>query len=155
MQNLNFPSYSFRFKNSENKLSIFDVIRKKFIILTPEEWVRQHVVSFLLEEKKYPKSLINVEKVLMVNGLRKRYDVVVFNPNGTIFVLIECKAPEVKISQAVFDQIARYNMTLDAEFLMVTNGLNHYFCQMDFENEKYEFLRELPTYGENKIEERK
>jgi type I site-specific restriction endonuclease len=146
MQKLNFPSYSFRFKNSENKVSIFDAIRKKFIILTPEEWVRQHVVQFLLEEKKYPKSLINVEKVLMVNGLRKRYDIVVFNPNGTIFILIECKAPEVKISQGTFDQIARYNMTLEAEFLMVTNGLNHYFCLMDFENEKYEFLRELPNY---------
>ena len=155
MQKLNFPSYSFRFKNSENKVSIFDAIRKKFIILTPEEWVRQHVVQFLLEEKKYPKSLINVEKVLMVNGLRKRYDVVVFNPNGTVFILIECKAPEVKISQATFDQIARYNMTLEAEFLMVTNGLNHYFCLMDFENEKYEFLRELPNYGEEKLEQRK
>jgi len=148
MQKLNFPHYSFRFKNSENKVSIFDEIRKKFIILTPEEWVRQHVVRFLLEEKQFPKSLINVEKVLMVNGLRKRYDVVVFNPNGTIYILIECKAPEVKIAQATFDQIARYNMTLEAEFLMVTNGVNHYFCQMDFENEKYEFLRELPNYVE-------
>jgi predicted type IV restriction endonuclease len=147
MQKLNFPSYTFRFKNSENKVSIFDEIRKKFIILTPEEWVRQHVVRFLLEEKKYPKSLINVEKVLMVNGLRKRYDVVVFNPDGSIFVLVECKAPEIKTSQATFDQIARYNMTLKAEFLMVTNGLNHYFCLMDFENEKYEFLRELPNYN--------
>jgi predicted type IV restriction endonuclease len=146
MQQLNFPSYSFRFKNSENKVSIFDEIRKKFIILTPEEWVRQHVVRFLLEEKKYPKSLINVEKVLTVNGLRKRYDIVVFNPDGSIFVLIECKAPEIKTAQSTFDQIARYNMTLKAEYLMVTNGLNHYFCQMDFENEKYEFLRELPEY---------
>jgi predicted type IV restriction endonuclease len=146
MQQLNFPSYSFRFKNSENKVSIFDEIRKKFIILTPEEWVRQHVVRFLLEEKKYPKSLINVEKILNVNGLRKRYDIVVFNPDGSIFVLIECKAPEVKTAQATFDQIARYNMTLKAQYLMVTNGHNHYFCQMDFENEKYEFLKELPVY---------
>lgn len=146
MQKLNFYSYSFRFKNSENKVSIFDQIRKKFIILTPEEWVRQHVVQFLLEEKKYPKSHINVEKVLEVNGLRKRYDVVVYNPDGSIYILIECKAPEIKIAQATFDQIARYNMTLDAQFLMVTNGLDHYFCQMDFENEKYQFLAELPTY---------
>jgi predicted type IV restriction endonuclease len=150
MQKLNFPSYIFRFKNSENKVSIFDAIRKKFIILTPEEWVRQHVVNYLIEEKKYPKSLINVEKVLKVNGLRKRYDIVVFNTDGSIFILIECKAPEVKIAQVTFDQIARYNMTLEAEFLMVTNGLNHYFCLMDFENEKYEFLRELPDYGEIK-----
>jgi hypothetical protein len=146
MQQLNFPSYSFRFKNSENKVSIFDEIRKKFILLTPEEWVRQHVIWFLLEEKKYPKSLINVEKILSVNGLRKRYDIVVFNPDGSIFVLIECKAPEIKTAQATFDQIARYNMTLKAQYLMVTNGHNHYFCQMDFENEKYEFLKELPVY---------
>ena len=147
MQQLNFSSYIFRFKNSENKVSIFDEIRKKFIILTPEEWVRQHVVQFLLEEKKYPKSLINVEKVLKVNGLRKRYDVVVFNSDGSIFILIECKAPEIKIVQATFDQIARYNMTMNAQYLMVTNGLNHYFCQMDFEKEQYTFLENLPEYN--------
>jgi hypothetical protein len=146
MQKLNFYSYSFRFKNSENKVSIFDEIRKKFIILTPEEWVRQHVIQFLLEEKKYPISHINVEKILKVNGLRKRYDVVVYNPDGSIYILIECKAPAIKIAQATFDQIARYNMTMNAQFLMVTNGLNHYFCQMDFENEKYQFLAELPNY---------
>ena len=128
-------------------MSIFDEIRKKFIILTPEEWVRQHVVQFLLEEKKYPKSLINVEKVLKVNGLRKRYDVVVFNSDGSIFILIECKAPEIKIVQATFDQIARYNMTMNAQYLMVTNGLNHYFCQMDFEKEQYTFLENLPEYN--------
>jgi hypothetical protein len=146
MQQLNFPNYTFRFKNSENKVSIFDEIRKKFIILTPEEWVRQHVVRFLLEAKKYPKSLINVEKVLKINGLTKRYDVVVFNTDGSILVLIECKSTDVKISQTVFDQIARYNLTLKAEFLMVTNGLNHYFCNMDFENEKYAFLQDLPEF---------
>ncbi|MDR6967507.1 hypothetical protein J2X31_001518 [Flavobacterium arsenatis] len=147
MQQLNFPVYNFRFKNSENKTAIFDEIRKKFIILTPEEWVRQNVVQYLLQEKKYPKSLINVEKLLKINGLVKRYDVVVFNNDGSIFILVECKAPEIKVSQTTFDQIARYNMTLQAEYLMVTNGLNHYFCQMDFENEKYTFLRELPDYS--------
>lgn len=147
MQQLNFPTYNFRFKNSENKTAIFDEIRKKFIILTPEEWVRQNVVQYLLQEKKYPKSLINVEKLLKINGLVKRYDVVVFNNDGSIFILVECKAPEIKISQTTFDQIARYNMTLQSEYLMVTNGLNHYFCQMDFENERYAFLRELPDYG--------
>ena len=147
MQNLNFPTYSFRFKNSENKVSIFDEIRKKFILLTPEEWVRQHVVQFLLQDKKYPKSYINVEKLIKINDLSKRYDGVVFQPNGDIFLLIECKAPEVPISQQTFDQIARYNLVLKAKYLMVTNGLNHYFCQMDFENEKYVFLRELPEYS--------
>ena len=147
MQKLNFPTYSFRFKNSENKVSIFDEIRKKFILLTPEEWVRQHVVQFLLQDKKYPKSYINVEKLIKINNLSKRYDGVVFQPNGEIFLLIECKAPEVAISQQTFDQIARYNLVLKAKYLMVTNGLNHYFCQMDFKNEKYVFLKELPEYS--------
>lgn len=147
MQKLNFPVYQFRFKNSENKVAIFDEIRKKFIILTPEEWVRQHVVRFLLQEKKYPRSHTNVEKLLTVNDLKKRYDVVVYNSDGSIAVLVECKAPEVKISQDTFDQIARYNLTLKANYLMVTNGLNHYFCQMDFENEKYLFLKELPDFN--------
>jgi len=147
MQNLNFPSYNFRFKNSENKVSIFDDIRKKFIILTPEEWVRQHTVQFLLQEKKYPKSYINIEKLIKVNDINKRYDIVVFHPNGELFLLIECKAPEVKITQDTFDQIARYNLKLKAEYLMVTNGLNHYFCQMDFVKEQYVFLKELPDYS--------
>jgi hypothetical protein len=146
MQQLNFPNYSFRFKNTKNKVAIFDEIRKKFIILTPEEWVRQHVIQFLLNEKKYPKSHINVEKLLLVNDLKKRYDVVVYRPNGKILILIECKAPEISISQNTFDQIARYNLTLDSEFLMVTNGHNHYFCKMDFEQEKYLFLTELPNF---------
>ena len=149
MQKLNFPTYTFRFKNSENKVSIFDEIRKKFVILTPEEWVRQNVVRFLLEEKKYPKSYINVEKIIKVNSLTKRYDIVVFQPNGKIFLLIECKAPEIPIAQNTFDQIARYNMILVSEYLMVTNGLNHYFCKMDLENEKYLFLKELPEFQIN------
>ena len=146
MQKLNFPTYNFRFKNSENKAVIFDEIRKKFIFLTPEEWVRQHVIQFLLQEKKYPKSLLNVEKTLKINGLTKRYDILIYQPNGSIFLLVECKSPQIKISQNTFDQIARYNLTLKAQFLMVTNGLNHYFCKMDFENEKYIFLNELPTF---------
>ncbi len=146
MQKLNFPTFTFRFKNSENKVAIFDEIRKKFIILTSEEWVRQHVVRFLIQERNYPKSYINVEKLIKINDLTKRYDVIVYQPNGEIFLLIECKAPEVKIAQQTFDQIARYNLVLKAKYLMVSNGLNHYFCQMDFENEKYVFLKELPSF---------
>ena len=146
MQKLHFPTYSFRFKNSENKVAIFDEIRKKFIILTPEEWVRQHVVQYLLQDKKYPKSYINIEKLIKINDLSKRYDIIVYQPNGEIYLLIECKAPEVTITQNTFDQIARYNLVLNAKYLMVSNGLNHYFCQMDFENEKYVFLKELPEF---------
>ena len=147
MQKLNFPTYSFRFKNSENKIAIFDEIRKKFLILTREEWVRQHVIMFLLSDKKYPKSYVNVEKLIKINALNKRYDIIVYQPNGEIYLLIECKAPEVKIGQETFDQIARYNLILKAKYLMVTNGLNHYFCEMDHENEKYIFLKELPEYS--------
>lgn len=146
MQQLNFPNYIFRFKNSENKVAIFDEIRKKFIILSPEEWVRQHVVQFLIMEKKYPKSHINIEKELKINDLTKRYDIVIFNSEGKIHLLVECKAPKIKINQITFDQIARYNLTLRAKYLMITNGLNHYFCEMDFENEKYIFLESLPEF---------
>ncbi|SCX80808.1 type I restriction enzyme HsdR N-terminal domain-containing protein [Flavobacterium caeni] len=146
MQRLNFNAYPLRFKQTGEKISVFDEIRKKFIVLTPEEWVRQHVVHFLLTEKKTPKSLLNVEKLLLVNGLAKRYDVVVYNPDGSIQILVECKAPHVKISQSVFDQIARYNLSMQSQFLMVTNGLDHYFCRMDYENQQYVFLPALPDY---------
>lgn len=149
MQKLNFPTYSFRFKNNENKVSIFDVIRKKFMVLQPEEWVRQHCVLYLINEKKYPISLINVEKELKVNGLKKRYDIVVYNPDGSIHLIVECKAPKIKIDQTTFDQIARYNLTLKASYLMVTNGLNHYYCMMDFNAEKYQFLKDIPNYETN------
>lgn len=148
MQKLNFPTYSFRFKNSENKVSIFDVIRKKYVILQPEEWVRQHCVHYLIEEKKYPKSLINVEKTLTINTLKKRYDIVVFNTDGSIFLIVECKAPKIVLKQDTFDQIARYNLALNASFLMVTNGLNHYYCQMDIKNKRYQFLKDFPDYKE-------
>ena len=146
MQQLNFPTYSFRLKNSENKVSIFDAIRKKFVVLQPEEWVRQHCVKYLIEEKKYPQSLINVEKGLRINGLRKRYDIVVFNPDGTIHLIVECKSSKISINQDTFDQIARYNLALNATYLMVTNGMNHYYCSMDFEKKRYEFLRDIPNY---------
>lgn len=147
MQELNFPKFSFRFKNSENKISIFDNIRKKFVILQPEEWVRQHCVQYLINNKGYPKSLINVEKELIVNSLRKRYDIVVYNSNGSIHLIVECKAPKIVINQDTFDQIARYNLELNATYLMVTNGLNHYYCQMDFENERYNFLKKIPEFS--------
>lgn len=146
MQNLNFPTYTFRFKNSENKRLIFDPIRKKFVVLQPEEWVRQHCIQYLIQVKNYPKSLINVEKELKINTLKKRYDIVVFNPDGSIHLIVECKAPIKNINQETFDQIARYNLELNATYLMVTNGINHYYCQMDFENERFEFLRDIPNY---------
>lgn len=146
MQQLSFPAYSFRLKNSENKPYIFDLIRKKFLVLTPEEWVRQHILQWLTNDKGYPISLINVEKEIRVGNTRKRYDIVVFKPDGSLYIIVECKAPKVQITQATFDQIARYNLELQADLLMVTNGLSHYYCKVDSVAERYDFLRELPDY---------
>jgi len=146
MQPLNLPTYKFRIKSNENKYSIFDIIRKKYVILTPEEWVRQHFIHFLIEEKKYPISLIAVEKKLTIHNLTKRTDILIFNTEGLPHIIIECKAPSIKISQETFDQIARYNLKLNANYLVVTNGLEHFFCSMDTVNEKFVFLKDVPNY---------
>ena len=146
VQKLNFPVYQFRFKNSENKVSVFDILRKKFVVLQPEEWVRQHCVHYLLYYKKYPKSLLNVEKEIKINTLKKRYDIIVFNPDGSIKLIVECKAPHITKAQNTFDQIARYNLVLQSEFLMVTNGLTHYYCEMDYDAQHYHFLKDIPEY---------
>jgi len=149
MEPLNLPSYKFRIKSNENKLVIFDIIRKKYVVLTPEEWVRQHIIHYLIEEKKYPISLIAVEKKLMINSLTKRTDILVFNTNGLPEIIVECKAPSIKINQSSFDQIARYNLKLNANYLIVSNGLDHFFCSMDLKNECYVFLENIPTYINN------
>ena len=147
MTNLNLPKYTFRIKNKENKLYIFDKIRKKDMVLTEEEWVRQNFVSYLHEDKKYPLSLIAVEKQCKVNDLVKRTDILVFDKTGAPHIIVECKAPQVKINQDTFDQIARYNMKLNATFLILTNGLQHYYCQMDHVEQRYTFLKEIPNYA--------
>jgi len=146
MQKLNLPTYNFKIKSNENKTLIFDKLRKKYMVLTPEEWVRQHFVYFLIEEKKYPISLIALEKQLTINNRKKRTDILVFNTAGNPEIIVECKAPSIKITQATFDQIARYNLKLKATYLIVTNGLEHFYCKMDFKNETYIFLKEVPDY---------
>ena len=146
MQQLNLPTYKFRIKSTKNKYVIFDIIRKKYVSLTPEEWVRQHIIHYLIEEKNYPVSLIAIEKKITINNLTKRTDILIFNTGGLPHIIVECKAPSIKISQDAFDQIARYNLNLNATYLMVTNGLSHFFCKMDFENEKYVFLENIPDY---------
>jgi hypothetical protein len=144
VQKINFPEYQFRFKSNENKTLIFDIVRKKFVVLTPEEWVRQHVLNFLISELNYPLSLINVEKQLKLHNTKKRYDIVVYNSDASIHLIVECKAPDITIDQAVFDQIARYNFSLNSSYLMVTNG--YYYCSIDYLKEHYVFLKELPTF---------
>ena len=146
MVNLNLPKCTFKIKNRENKLYIFDIIRKKYVVLTPEEWVRQNFMNFLITDKKYPKSLIAIEKQLKFNNLAMRTDILIFNKLGQPDIIVECKSPDIKISQETFDQIARYNLKLNANFLIVTNGLQHYYCKLDHQNEQYLFIEEIPQY---------
>jgi len=141
---LHFRTYSFKFQNKGNKTYIWDDIRKKNILLTPEEWVRQHVIQFLIEEKRYSPNWMAIEKQFVINELHKRADIVVYNKDMHPYIIVECKAPNIKITQETFDQIARYNLALDAKYLMLTNGLQHFYCQMNFEKETYIFLEELP-----------
>ncbi len=148
MQQLAFPQYTFKLQEKEGKKYIFDPIRKKYFVLTPEEWVRQHLICYLMEEKKCPKGLIGIEKGLRVNALFKRTDIVVFNRQGKARLLVECKAPNVPITQAVFDQIARYNLALQVPYLLVSNGLHHYCCQIHFETRNIEYLEEIPPFSE-------
>ena len=144
---LNLPGYEVKLRETEsNDKEIFDVFRRKFVKLTPEEWVRQHFLHFLCDEKGYPTGLISVEKQLMVLGRSKRFDAVVFKKDGMPAVLIEFKAPSVKLSQNVIQQVASYNFVLQANFLMVSNGINHYCCEMDYENHTYHLVSEIPVF---------
>jgi hypothetical protein len=124
------------------------VLRKKNIVITPEEWVRQHFVQYLIGEKRYPKGLIKLEGGHQLHGHARRSDIVVYNSSGEKILLVECKAPAVKIDQTTFDQVARYNMVHKVRLLAVTNGLQHYFCRIAFESESYRFIAELPAYDE-------
>ena len=148
MQKLNLPEYTFNLKLCKSGQQIFDAVRKKFVSLTSEEWVRQNFVTWLINEKHYPASLIAIEKELVVNELKKRYDVAVYNKSHIPSLLVECKAPDIIISQKVFDQAARYNIALKAEYLVVTNGITHYCCFIDIENGKYSFLERIPDYDD-------
>lgn len=149
MIQLNLPEYQFNTrKNKRDKLDIFDPFRKKYAALTPEEWVRQNVARFLVEEKRYPASLIAVELPLKLNKMTKRADIVLYDTNGKPMLLVECKAPNVKISQDVFDQAARYNLVFKVPYLLITNGMNHYCSFVDQNEKKCRFLTDIPTYEE-------
>jgi len=148
LENLNFPVYDFRYTERENKKYIFDIIRKKYVLLTPEEWVRQNFIRYLLEEKGYIQSLVRVEMFFKLNRLSKRADIALFDRNGKPKVLVECKSPKVAISQVVFEQVARYNLSFKVDFLVVTNGMQHFCCKMDYEKKSYTFLKEIPGFDE-------
>ena len=141
---LNFPeNYQIRLKQSQDSTYIFCTIRKNWMVYTPEEWVRQHIILYLIQTLGYSPSAIALEVPVNQTGMRKRADIIVYK-QAKPYIMVECKRPSVQISQQTFDQIARYNGIIGSEFLMVSNGLNHYYCVMDYENKRYQFLKELP-----------
>jgi hypothetical protein len=146
MYKLSLPQYDLSVKKMQNKQYVFDVLRKKYVRLTPEEWVRQHMIQFLIQEKKYPISLMNSEVGLELYSLSKRADILSYTSQGTPLLLVECKSPNVSINQNVFEQIAHYNIVLKAPFLVVTNGINTFVCEIDFFTKSYTFLHEIPEY---------
>lgn len=145
---LNLPSYDTKISNKEGKQQIFDIIRKCYVALTPEEWVRQHFVSYLMEHKGYPASLMGNEVAISLNGMKRRCDTVVYDKQLTPRAIIEYKAPTVKITKEVFAQISRYNLTLKVDYLIVSNGLQHYCCKMNYTDNTFTFLQEIPAYTE-------
>jgi len=146
MYELNLPTFDFRLKKEKEQIFIYDSIRKKYVVLTPEEWVRQHIVHFLINHKHYPATLMNVEVGMNIRSMTRRADIVCYDSQANVLLIVECKAPEVKITQNVFEQIAQYNMSLKSKYLLVSNGLEHYSCSIDHEAKTYQFLQVIPDY---------
>ena len=148
MQTLNLPSFDIHLKSTDGRPLVFDSLRRKYVTLTPEEWVRQHFVNYLIQYKGYPKGLMGNEVMIQLNNTKKRCDTVLFRRDLTARMIVEYKAPHIEITQAVFNQITRYNMVLKVDYLIVSNGLQHYCCKIDYDNMKCTFLRDIPTYDE-------
>ena len=146
MQQLNLPPYEIKIRETDGRRTILDILRRKYVALTPEEWVRQHFVHFLIEQKGYPATLLANEVQLNVGNKLLRADSVLYGSDLHPRMIIEYNAPTVSITQKVFDQISVYNMLLKVDYLVVSNGINHYVCKMNYENQKYFFLREIPEY---------
>jgi hypothetical protein len=148
VERLNLPEFSFTFKEENGKKYIFDELRRRFLILTPEEWVRQNFIQYLIACKSYPASLIAQEMPFSMNEVDSRSDIVIYNRQGKIVVLVECKATHVPLSQQVFDQAAGYNLKLNAEILILTNGKSHHCCKPDYKGKKWIFLNDIPDFKE-------
>jgi len=147
MERLNLPTYSFTIKSEGNREHIFDKIRKKYVVLTPEEWVRQNFTQYLVSEKSYPPSLIAIEKQFSYNKLSKRADIIIYSRTAHPVMMVECKAPGVSINQQVLNQLALYNLQFAVSYLVLTNGKNHYCCFLDSGNGSYSFLKDIPDYS--------
>lgn len=148
MLSLNLPAFDVKVAERDGRTVIFDAIRRRYVDLTPEEWVRQHFVHFLLEHKGYPQALMANEVQVLLNGTKKRCDTVLYRRDLTARMIVEYKAPDVEITQKVFDQITRYNMVLKVDYLIVSNGLQHYCCRINYEKNSYTFLQDIPMYGD-------
>ncbi|HPF03760.1 MAG TPA: type I restriction enzyme HsdR N-terminal domain-containing protein [Bacteroidales bacterium] len=146
MRQLNLPEYSFRISGKEGEEMILDPIRKKYVRLTPEEWVRQNFIRYLINEGGYPPGLIGVEVKSRFSNLNRRVDILIHDRTGAPVMIVECKSPEITLNDKVFDQIVCYNLGFRVPYLIVTNGLVHYACRIDIENNKYEFLHVIPLY---------
>lgn len=144
---LNFPAYNFRMRKEKGQVKIFDPVRKKYVALTPEEWVRQHLIYYLNIDKGYPLGLMMVEKEFKYNNLSKRADIVVCDRTGSPLLMAECKSADVEITQSVFDQAMRYNLTMDVKIVVLSNGINHFCFQLDKENHTYLALTEIPGWS--------
>lgn len=148
MKELNLPSYSFRFKSGDGgKALIYDDIRRKYVVLTPEEWVRQHFVRYLVNEKSYPAGLLAVEASFELNRLVKRADILVHNRAGRPVLLVECKAPDVRLDAVVFDQIVTYNIKFRLRYIVVTNGMKHFACSVNPDTGEWFFMDKVPDYN--------
>ncbi len=146
MNGLNLPEFTPKIMEKDGKRSIFDRIRRKYVALTPEEWVRQHFVYYLIAEKNYPESCIANEVQIKLNSTVKRCDTIVYNLFVEPLAIVEYKAPQIRINRTIFDQIVRYNMELRVKYLIVSNGMDHYCCRIDYETQSYSFLEEIPNY---------
>lgn len=143
---LNFPKFDFRVEETDGKLSIFDSLRKKYLILTPEEWVRQHMIAYLIQHHHYPKSLFALEKGHKYNQLQKRSDILVLDRSGNPFLLIECKAPEVQLTHKTVEQVAVYNQSISASYVGISNGIQHLFLSYDSNAKSYNQIVEIPLF---------
>ncbi|WP_439184074.1 type I restriction enzyme HsdR N-terminal domain-containing protein [Carboxylicivirga taeanensis] len=148
MQQLNLPPAQLRTRSTENRIQVFDEVRKKYVVLTPEEWVRQHFIHYLVKHLNYSPGLVAVEIPVKVNGLSQRADIVLYNKKGKPVVIVECKAPDVPVTRRVFNQAARYNTQLKVDYLIVTNGLQHYCARLLDEQGNYELQNAIPTAGD-------
>lgn len=148
MHQLNLPPYEAIIRGTREKPEIFDFLRSRFVTLTPEEWVRQHFTHYLVDHKGYPQGLLGNEIELKVGDKRLRCDSILYGKDAQPRMIIEYKAPTIQIKQKVFDQISVYNLLLHVDYLLVSNGLEHYCCRMDYEHHRYTFLQEIPAYGE-------